>query len=86
MATVKMYSMDGCMECVRLRQILGEKGITVEEIKVSGDDASRAEIAAKTGGAKSIPQLFYGDEYIGGFHAVVGMNATGELDKKLGLQ
>jgi len=82
---IKMYSMDGCMECVRLRQILDEKGVTVEEIKVSGDDASRSEISAKTGGAKSIPQLFNDDEYIGGFQAVVGMNATGELDAKLGL-
>ena len=37
----------------------------------------------RTGGAKTIPQIFIGDHYIGGNDQLQEANRTGELDKLL---
>ena len=37
----------------------------------------------RTGGAKTIPQIFIGDHYVGGNNELQAANKSGELDKLL---
>jgi len=84
MASVTIYSTDGCPFCAKAKSFLAEKGISYEEIEVlPGSDAWK-EMKVRTGSG-SLPQILIGDEPVGGYSDLVHLKATGELSQKLGL-
>lgn len=67
----KIYTMTGCPWCVRAKQILQNKNYQVEEVVLvrgtAEADAIKLSIQEKTGVVvRTLPQIFLGDEYIGG--------------------
>lgn len=83
MKPVRMYSTRVCPYCVRAKMLLNERGIPFEEIDVSGDHETRAWLVKATGGRRTVPQIFIGDESIGGFDELRKLDASGELTRKL---
>lgn len=83
MKPVRMYSTRVCPYCVRAKMLLKERGIPFEEIDVSGDHETRAWLVKATGGRRTVPQIFIGDESIGGFDELRRLDASGELTRKL---
>ena len=43
----------------------------------------RAEVAAKTNNYRTVPQIFIGETFIGGFDQLNKLNQSGELDAML---
>ena len=43
----------------------------------------RAALSAKTNGYRTVPQIFIGDNFIGGFDQLNKLNADGKLDELL---
>jgi glutaredoxin 3 len=62
--------------------LLKAKGIPFEEIDVTNDPAARQDIA-KRSGKRTVPQIFIGDEPIGGFMELKALSDKGQLDAKL---
>ena len=62
--------------------MLTKKGIPFEDIDVSDDPALREEIAQRSG-QRTVPQIFIGDESIGGFMELQTLEVSGELDDLL---
>jgi len=62
--------------------LLTKKGIPFEDIDVSDDPALREEIAQRSG-QRTVPQIFIGDESIGGFMELQTLEVSGELDDLL---
>lgn len=85
MARILMYSMEWCPYCVKAKAMLGAKGIEYDEIDVTHDDDAAREMIERTG-QRGVPQFFLDDEYIGGYDTLAYLNATGELDKRLGIE
>ena len=83
MANVIIYSTDGCPFCAKAKSFLAEKGITYEEIDVRPGAKVWNEMKEKTGSG-SLPQILIGDEPVGGYSDLVHLEATGELNQKLG--
>ena len=83
MKTVRMYTTPICPYCVRAKSLLAKKGAEVEEIDVFMDDAARKEMQAKTGGARTVPQIFIGDTHVGGCDDLYALEKEGKLDKLL---
>jgi glutaredoxin 3 len=81
-ARVRMFTTLICPYCIRAKMLLKSKRIAYEEIDVSGDHAMRAWLV-KTTGRRTVPQIFIGDEPIGGFDELRALDRAGELDKKL---
>jgi glutaredoxin 3 len=79
---VIMYSADWCGYCARARRLLDAKGIAYEEIDVDVVAGAQAQMKARTG-CTSIPQIFIGDQYIGGCDALHALEADGRLDSLL---
>jgi glutaredoxin 3 len=79
---VRVYSTLICPYCYRAKAVLEQKGISYTEIDVTGDAAARAWLVQSTG-RRTVPQIFIGDEAIGGFHELRALARSGELDKKL---
>ncbi len=79
---VRVYSTLICPYCIRAKALLNAKGIPYENIDVTGNAAMRAWLVAQTG-RRTVPQIFIGDESIGGFDELRALDRSGELDRKL---
>ncbi len=82
MKAVRLYTTLICPYCVRAKLLLKGRGIAFEEIDVSGDPEKRSWLVETTG-RRTVPQIFIGDEPIGGFDELRALDLSGELDKKL---
>ncbi|MBX3213496.1 MAG: glutaredoxin 3 [Labilithrix sp.] len=82
MKAVRLYTTLICPYCVRAKLLLKGRGIAFEEIDVSGDPEKRSWLVETTG-RRTVPQIFIGDEPIGGFDELRALDRSGELDKKL---
>ena len=71
-----------CPYCIRAKMLLKAKGVSYEEIDVSGDHVKRAWLV-ETSGRRTVPQIFINEESIGGFDEMRALDRAGELDAKL---
>jgi glutaredoxin 3 len=83
MKPVRMYTTPICPYCVRAKSLLKRKGVDVEEVDVLMDMDARQEMEAKSGGARSVPQIFIGDTHVGGCDELYALEREGKLDPLL---
>ena len=83
MKTVRMYTTPICPYCVRAKSLLARKGVAVEEVDVFMDATEREEMLAKSGGARTVPQIFIGDFHVGGCDELYALEKAGKLDPLL---
>jgi glutaredoxin 3 len=81
---VTMYSTGWCPYCDRARGLLQRKGVTFSEVKVDEDPTQRDTMRKRSGGRRTVPQIFIGDRHVGGFDDLYALDRAGELDKLLG--
>ena len=62
--------------------MLNSKGVAFEEIPVDGNPGLRAEMASMAG-ATSVPQIWIGDQHVGGCDKLYGLERRQQLDKML---
>ena len=78
MSEIRMYSTEPCPYCSQAKALLESRGLEFEEVNLSKDPEGRAELAARTG-MMTFPQVFVGDELIGGFSELQEADASGRL-------
>jgi|TARA_B110000881_G_C18296926_1_gene375020 glutaredoxin 3 len=83
MKKVTMYSGDPCPYCKAAKALLKSKNVEIEEFDIWKDSAKAKEMLQRTNGARTIPQIFIGDHYVGGNDQLQAANRNGELDKLL---
>lgn len=83
MAKVEVYSTNYCPYCVRAKQLLDAKDVDYTEIDVTGDDAARIALVEKSGGRKTVPQIFINGQSIGGYDDLRTLEEAGTLDTML---
>ena len=81
---VVVYSTGWCPYCERAKSLLGRKGVAFREIKVDEDPAERDAMLKRSGGRRTVPQIFVGERHVGGFDELYALDKAGELDKLLG--
>ena len=79
---VMMYTTSWCGYCARARALLESKGVVVLEIDVDEVAGAREEMVAKSG-RTTVPQIFIGDEHVGGSDDLEDLEAAGRLDPML---
>lgn len=82
-ARVLMYSTGVCPYCIMAERLLKAKGIdNIEKIRVDLLPEQRAEMMAKTG-RRTVPQIYIGETYVGGFDDLSALEREGKLDPLL---
>ena len=81
---VVMYSTAFCGYCQRARNLFERKGAAVREIKIDEDATERAVMLKKSGGRRTVPQIFIGERHVGGYDELAALERAGELDTLLG--
>lgn len=80
MAKIEIYTWDTCPYCRRAKDLLNSKKAAYTEYDITGDDAARARMIERTGGPKSVPQIFIDDKHVGGCDDLHALDASGKLD------
>jgi glutaredoxin 3 len=84
MTEIIMYTTTYCPYCVKAKELFKRKGITnIKEIDVTNSDSLREEMMQKSGGRKTVPQIFINGKHIGGCDDTYALDSNGELEKLL---
>lgn len=84
MAEVIIYRTNYCPYCDMAERLFDEMEVEYEEIDVTNDAEARDLMVEKSGGKRTVPQIFIDGESVGGFTDVQALKRSGELDKLLG--
>lgn len=66
MTTAIIWSRDNCPYCDMAKSLLKQKGISFEEKKI-GAGYTREELLEAVPTARTVPQIFLDEEYVGGY-------------------
>ncbi len=80
MAPVTLYTTPICGYCSAAKRLLSAKGISFTEIDVMRAPEKREEMVGRAGGRQTVPQIFIGDNHIGGFDDMNALEQSGKLD------
>jgi glutaredoxin 3 len=80
MKPVTLYTSPLCGYCHAAKRLLSAKGVPFTEIDVSGDRDRRAEMVRRSNGGRTVPQIFIGEELVGGFDDMNALERAGRLD------
>ncbi|WP_339048699.1 glutaredoxin domain-containing protein [Candidatus Mesenet endosymbiont of Phosphuga atrata] len=85
---VVIYTIEGCRWCIKAKALLDEKQIQYQEFIIRTKNGEinydlLNEMKTKSNNAATVPQIFIGDEHIGGYGDLEKLNAENKLDKML---
>lgn len=83
MKPVDIYLTQWCPFCIRARMLLEQKGVNYNAIDVDAEPAQRQQMLQRSGGARTVPQIFIGDTHVGGCDDLFALERQGKLDTLL---
>ena len=83
MKKVVIYTGPMCNFCSAAKHLLNKKKVSYTEFDIAVDPLKKEEMQEKTNGARTIPQIFIGDTYVGGYNELKALENKGELDSLL---
>lgn len=84
MPEIIIYSTAMCPYCVRAKMLLQRKGMNWEERRIDLDRGLMSQMLERSK-RRTVPQIFIGDQHVGGYDDMAELDALGELDPMLGL-
>ena len=83
MRSVEIYTTPTCPFCHAAKRLLDRKQIAYKEIDVSRDPALRMAMSQRAHGRLSVPQIFIGEDHVGGCDDLHALDHAGKLDPML---
>lgn len=83
MQPVTIYTRPFCGYCSRAVNLLTSKGVDFNEIEAGMDADLRREMVERSGGGSTFPQIFIGEQHIGGCDELMELEDSGQLDAML---
>ena len=78
MVEAKVYSASYCSWCGKAVQFLESEGLKVRIVDITDDQSERHMLVEKTG-QKTVPQIWIGEAYIGGYDRMMKLASTKDL-------
>ena len=79
MKNVTIYTGPMCNYCEAAKRLLTRNNVTYTEIDIAKVEGAMDEMIKKANGKRTIPQIFFDDQHIGGYDEVRAL----EKEKKL---
>ena len=83
MKKVVIYTGDLCIHCDWAIDLLNRKNIKFTEYNVAKDVEKREEMLKRSNGARTVPQIFIGEQHVGGNAELQVLEKEGKLDNLL---
>ena len=80
---VRIYTLRSCDWCIKAKALLRKQGIRFTEVDVTYDLEARAEAITRSGGHRTVPQIFIGDSHVGGYSELADLESQGKLSEMI---
>lgn len=77
---VEIYSKPTCPYCVNAKALLDFKRVFYKEYDLTKDPALSKEAIERSGGQRTVPQIFIKGKHIGGYSELKALDESGSLD------
>jgi glutaredoxin 3 len=77
---VTVYTGSFCGYCQQVKALLERRGISYIERSVEDEPGLREQLLARSG-RRTLPQVYFGERYIGGADELAALDRSGELLK-----
>tara|TARA_Y100000741_G_C17779940_1_gene365215 strand:- start:166 stop:423 length:258 start_codon:yes stop_codon:yes gene_type:complete len=83
MKKVVIYTGPMCNYCSAAKHLLNKKKVDYIEFDIGIDSSKMKEMQERTNGARTIPQIFIGETYVGGYDELKALEIAGKLNTLL---
>lgn len=83
MRPITLYTTPYCGYCSAAKRLLSARGLAYTEVDVSVDTALRQRLSRENGGYQTVPMIFIGADFIGGYTDLSALDQTGALAERL---
>tara|TARA_A100001037_G_scaffold269761_1_gene264150 strand:+ start:179 stop:433 length:255 start_codon:yes stop_codon:yes gene_type:complete len=83
MKNITIYSGPLCNFCDAAKRLLLRNNLKFKEIDISTKVGLREEMIKKANGKRTIPQIFFDNDHIGGYQELRNLEKNGELINSL---
>ncbi len=80
MKPVEIYTTPICGFCRMAKSLLDKKGVNYTEIDVMVNPSKKSEMMSRANGGRTVPQIFIGDDHVGGCDDLYDLERAGRLD------
>ena len=79
MKIVTIYTGPLCTFCDAAKKLLSRNSVEYKEINIATVDGAMNEMIAKANGKRTIPQIFFDDQHIGGYDEARALEKENKL-------
>ena len=83
MKKITIYTGPLCNYCEAAKRLLTRNNVTYDEINIATVDGAMNEMIKKANGRKTIPQIFFDEQHIGGYDEVRSLEKENKLQDLL---
>ncbi len=83
MNPVEIYTSPLCGFCHAAKRLLTSKDVNFSEVDIAVQPERRAEMMQRANGGRTVPQIFIGNEHVGGCDELYALERAGKLDAML---
>ncbi|TAL85546.1 MAG: glutaredoxin 3 [Rhodanobacter sp.] len=83
MPKIEVYSTAVCPYCVAAKNLLKARGLEWTEVRIDTDAVQRDTMLARSGGRRTVPQIFINEQHVGGYDELLAADRSGKLKQML---
>ena len=83
MKSVTIYTGPLCNYCEAAKKLLARNNVEYKEINITTVDGAMDEMIAKANGKRTIPQIFFDEQHMGGYDDVRALEKDNKLQDLL---
>ena len=83
MKNITIYTGPLCNYCDAAKRLLARNNVEYKEINIATVEGAMEEMIKKANGKRTIPQIFFDDEHIGGYQELRDLEKNGQLESSL---
>ena len=83
MKSIVMYTGPSCNFCDAAKRLLARNNASFTEIDITSKEGLMEEMIQKANGKRTIPQIFFNDQHIGGYDEVRALEKENKLQDLL---
>lgn len=80
MEQIRVYTTSMCPFCNMAKQLLKSKGYEFSEVDLGSEPDLREKLSKDNGGWRTVPMIFIGDNFVGGYQELVALEREDKLD------
>ncbi len=83
MQKIRVYTTSVCPYCIQAKRLLQQLNLDYEEINLENDQTLRLQLSAENNGWRTVPMIFVGETFIGGYNELVALHKQNALLPKV---